>query len=115
MKKKIGNLNSIRKEIQHTQLILILLITIFMSSGGIFISLRENEKEFSEKNSKTAKVIELLIELSKKLGKQTVFEGVETLAQRDFLKSIACDQVQGYFYSKPLFEEDFVNFLARNS
>lgn len=57
MKKKIGNLNSIRKEIQHTQLILILLITIFMSSGGIFISLRENEKEFSENLLNTSELI----------------------------------------------------------
>ena len=71
-----------------------------------------NEK--GSKDKKTAKVLKLLIELSKQLEKLTVFEGVETLEQRDFLKSLECDQVQGYFYSRPLFEEDFVNFLARN-
>ncbi|MBP5251301.1 MAG: EAL domain-containing protein [Treponema sp.] len=73
------------------------------------------QKEYIDKNDKAATVLELLINLSKKLEKQTVFEGVETEAQRDFLRLISCDQVQGYFYSKPLFEEDFVNFLARNS
>ena len=73
------------------------------------------QKEYIDKNDKAATVLEILINLSKKLEKQTVFEGVETEAQRDFLRLISCDQVQGYFYSKPLFEEDFVNFLARNS
>ncbi len=61
------------------------------------------------------KFIEILVELSKHLHKQTIFEGVETQAQRDFLKSINCDQVQGYFYSKPLSEADFLQFMARHS
>ena len=39
-------------------------------------------------------VLELLINLSKTLNKETVFEGVETKEQRDFLKSIDCDQAQ---------------------
>lgn len=52
-----------------------------------------------------------LIELSRSLNKKTIFEGVETEAQRDFLKSVKCDQVQGYYYSRPLSEEDFIEFL----
>ena len=65
--------------------------------------------------SKAAKFIEILINLSKHLEKQTVFEGVETQAQRDFLRSIECDQAQGYFYSKPLSEQDFVQFIKLHS
>ena len=64
-----------------------------------------------EIDSKSAKFIHTLIELSKTLEKQTVFEGVETQAQRDFLRSIDCDQAQGYFYSRPLSEQDFVQFI----
>ena len=56
---------------------------------------------------------ELLINLSKTLNKETVFEGVETKEQRDFLKSIDCDQAQGFFYSRPLSEPDFVRYLGR--
>ncbi len=56
-----------------------------------------------------------LIDLSKNLDKQTVFEGVETQAQRDFLRSVACDQAQGFFYSKPLTEEDFIEFIKQHS
>lgn len=62
-------------------------------------------------DEKSAKFIKSLIDLSKHLDKETVFEGVETKAQRDFLRSADCDQVQGYFYSRPLLEADFVTFM----
>ena len=66
-------------------------------------------------DKKSEKFIQILINLSKNLEKQTVFEGVETQAQRDFLRSIECDQAQGYFYSKPLSEQDFVQFMKMHS
>ncbi len=66
-------------------------------------------------DAKQAKFIHILIDLSKNLNKQTVFEGVETQAQRDFLRSINCDQAQGFFYSKPLSEQDFVQFIKLHS
>ena len=66
-------------------------------------------------DDKSAKFIHILINLSKNLDKQTVFEGVETQAQRDFLRSIECDQAQGFFYSKPLSEQDFVQFIKLHS
>ena len=68
-----------------------------------------------EIDAKSAKFIHILIDLSKNLNKQTVFEGVETQAQRDFLRSIECDQAQGFFYSKPLSEQDFVQFIKLHS
>ncbi len=66
-------------------------------------------------DKKSEKFIRILISLSKNLDKQTVFEGVETQAQRDFLRSIECDQAQGFFYSKPLSEQDFVQFIKMHS
>ena len=66
-------------------------------------------------DKKSEKFIHILIDLSKNLDKQTVFEGVETQAQRDFLRSIECDQAQGFFYSKPLSEQDFVQFIQLHS
>lgn len=73
--------------------------------------LLSSTKDNGELDEKSAKFISILIDLSKHLEKETVFEGVETKIQRDFLRSINCDQAQGFFYSKPLSEEDFVNFL----
>ncbi len=66
-------------------------------------------------DKKSEKFIHILINLSKNLEKQTVFEGVETQAQRDFLRSIDCDQAQGFFYSKPLSEQDFLQFIKMHS
>lgn len=66
-------------------------------------------------DKKAEKFIHILIDLSKNLEKQTVFEGVETQAQRDFLREIKCDQAQGFFYSKPLSEQDFVQFIKLHS
>lgn len=60
-------------------------------------------------NSK--QIIGSLITMAKQLKKKTVFEGVETESQKNFLKTTSCDYIQGYFYSKPLSEEDFVKFL----
>ena len=68
-----------------------------------------------EIDTKSAKFIQILIDLGKNLEKQTVFEGVETQAQRDFLRSIDCDQAQGFFYSRPLSEQDFVQFIKLHS
>lgn len=60
-------------------------------------------------NSK--QIIGSLITMAKQLKKKTVFEGVETKNERDFLRTTPVDYIQGYFYSKPLSEEDFVKFL----
>ncbi|MBP5602693.1 MAG: GGDEF domain-containing protein [Treponema sp.] len=62
-------------------------------------------------NKKSAEFIHILINLSKNLEKISVFEGVETKEQCDFLKSIDCDVIQGYFYSRPLSEKDYLEFL----
>ena len=58
--------------------------------------------------------IETLVDLGKNLKKETIFEGVETEEQRDFLRKIKCDQVQGFFYSKPLREEEYMEFLKNH-
>ena len=40
-----------------------------------------------------------------------IAEGVETTEQLDFLRSIGCEYIQGYLYSKPLPEEQFYELL----
>ena len=67
-----------------------------------------------EIDRKSAGFIESFVGLSKRLEKETVFEGVETESQRDFLRVIDCDTVQGYFYSKPLIQKDFEVFLEQH-
>ncbi len=57
-------------------------------------------------------ITQAVISLAHNMQVTVVAEGVETEAQWDFLKHYGCDQIQGYFYSKPLTNDDFVAFLS---
>ncbi|MDN3517295.1 EAL domain-containing protein [Aquisalimonas lutea] len=48
-----------------------------------------------------------IIAMGATLGLGVVAEGVETREQYDFLRDYACDQIQGYYFSKPVAEPDF--------
>jgi diguanylate cyclase (GGDEF)-like protein len=47
-------------------------------------------------------VVDAVIRLAHALGMQVVAEGVETKAQREILLGMACDELQGYLYARPL-------------
>jgi diguanylate cyclase (GGDEF)-like protein len=51
--------------------------------------------------------IETIVKMGQILNIKVVAEGVEEEAQVDFLKDIECDQIQGYYFSKPLKVTDF--------
>ncbi len=56
-------------------------------------------------------IVRTIINMSKSLGFKTIAEGVETLEQLSYLKDQGCDEIQGYYYSKPLPAEEFKEFL----
>ena len=58
-------------------------------------------------------IVEAIIAMAHKLGIKVVAEGIETVEQHDFLVSVGCDYGQGYLFSKPLPEGDFVTLLMR--
>jgi len=49
-----------------------------------------------------------IIGLARSLRMQTVGEGVETEAQREFLREAGCDLMQGFLFSRPLAAPDLV-------
>ena len=51
--------------------------------------------------------------MAKWLNMPVIAEGVETKNQADFLKSIGCEIIQGYYYAKPMPAEDFEEFLRK--
>lgn len=53
-------------------------------------------------NEKGRKIIVSIVLMAKALGVHTLAEGVETEEQRQFLKEIGCEKIQGYYYSCPL-------------
>ncbi|MBE0439615.1 MAG: EAL domain-containing protein [Gammaproteobacteria bacterium] len=57
-------------------------------------------------------IVDAVITLAKSLRLETIAEGVETKAQFDSLKNKNCDQMQGYYFSKPIPSEQFVLLLA---
>ncbi|HUW51299.1 MAG TPA: EAL domain-containing protein [Sulfuricella sp.] len=58
-------------------------------------------------------IAKAIISLARNLGLRVIAEGVETAEQLDFLRSAGCDEIQGYYYSRPLAEDDFVRFLQQ--
>lgn len=64
-------------------------------------------------NPKTKSIVHSIIGMAHEIGIKTVAEGVETEEQVSFLRQSGCDYIQGYYYSKPLPEEEFMEFLEK--
>jgi len=46
--------------------------------------------------------VKTIINMAKSLGLVTIAEGVENLAQLNYLREQGCDEIQGYYYSRPI-------------
>lgn len=53
-------------------------------------------------STKESPITNTILSLAKNLGLKTVAEGVETAEQVEYLRKHGCDQIQGYFFSKPV-------------
>lgn len=62
-------------------------------------------------NTNDEAIIRAIVALSKGLGLTTIAEGVETERQRELLRNIGCDLMQGYLFSKPIPPEQAIAFL----
>lgn len=63
------------------------------------------------KNPKIESVLRTIISMAHELGIKVIAEGAETNEQVNFLKSVNCDFIQGYYYSKPVPQDVFENML----
>ena len=68
-----------------------------------------------QKNSGLFEIVKSTIELSHNLGLKVVAEGVENQEIMDILKELKCDYIQGYYISKPLPDEDVIDWYTANN
>ena len=64
-------------------------------------------------NERTPDILKSILEMTKRLKIQSVTEGVETEEQKDFLKEIGCNYLQGFYYSKPVPSELFSEVIDK--
>lgn len=99
-KKNLGNLNSIRKAIQRTQLILIISITIFLSIGGFFINLNINNKTLNQNLQNTAELITRLYSFSRDFSQEDLCDYMDKVVQNlsdvDIISIVGLDSIRKY-------------------
>jgi diguanylate cyclase (GGDEF)-like protein/PAS domain S-box-containing protein len=59
-------------------------------------------------------LIETIINMGHNLKLKVIAEGVETVEQLATLEKLQCDEIQGYYFSRPLAPDDFVAFARKN-
>ena len=65
----------------------------------------------SDYSAKGGNILTAILKMAESLKMQTIAEGVETKEQVEFLKSIGCKYVQGFYYSKPLPVDEFEKLI----
>ncbi len=63
-------------------------------------------------NPDDSSLVKAIIAMARSLGQRVVAEGVEEADQLEFLRQHGCSTIQGYYYSKPLSESDFGDYLS---
>ena len=71
--------------------------------------------QYSTGEERLQEVFEKMQNVIHSMDSMVVAEGVETKEQYEYLKSIGCDYIQGYYFSKPVPQEDFVEFVKENN
>ncbi|SFP57324.1 putative bifunctional diguanylate cyclase/phosphodiesterase [Hydrogenimonas thermophila] len=68
-----------------------------------------------EEEQKSITIVKLIIGMSRTLEFTVVAEGVETIRQKELLKSYGVDLIQGYFYNKPLPLKEFEEYVLKTN
>ncbi|MBQ9871840.1 MAG: EAL domain-containing protein [Eubacterium sp.] len=67
------------------------------------------------RNDRAKIVMRATVSMIKTMGLKIVAEGVETKEQLDAMEELGVDYIQGYYFSKPLQEKDFLRFIETNN
>ena len=69
---------------------------------------------FAKRLEAQKNVVKYVIALAHELGAKVIAEGVENEEQKNIYRDLGCDAIQGYFYSKPLPEDEFITYLKNH-
>lgn len=64
-------------------------------------------------NHKKTEIYKAIVEIGKKLNMRIIAEGVENLEELRLIRGLEVDEIQGYYYSKPIKEEDFIEYIKK--
>ncbi|MBY0411003.1 MAG: EAL domain-containing protein, partial [Burkholderiaceae bacterium] len=64
-----------------------------------------------DRETDSGTIVRAIINMAHGMGFKTIAEGVETQAQLDYLRQHGCDEIQGYFFSRPIPAADFERLL----
>ena len=87
----------------------------FVHLSSLPITLLKIDKSFvgsMHERPENLQLVKAMINLAHNLNLEVVAEGVETIAQQDELRQFGCDQVQGYWISRPLPLAELARFLV---
>lgn len=73
----------------------------------------EDEEDHLKENDRI--IISCVIDMAKRLRITSLCEGVETLEQSNYLSEIGCEIQQGYYFSKPISQDDFEAFIDKRT
>ena len=62
-----------------------------------------------------SQIVEVVLKLAQAMNIDAIAEGVETLQQYEHLRSLGCNLMQGYFFSKPRSATEFSQELSRTT
>ena len=68
--------------------------------------------EETKNQERAGNIVESVVRMAKWLGMEVIAEGVEDREQADFLKSVGCHYIQGYYYARPMPAEDYERLLG---
>lgn len=88
-------------------------LNVLLESPFDVIKLDKRFIENMMNSDKGQSILEHVLQMASNLDITVLAEGVETKEQVMLLKNIGCDQVQGYYYAKPMPEDDFFELLTK--
>ena len=66
-------------------------------------------------NDKAKAIVKTVIEMAHSMGIKIIAEGIETSDSLDEMKALGVDYIQGFYFSKPLPEHEFLKFVQTHN